>query len=428
MTASVSCLVQRDMKILITSTGSWGTGSFTVISALVKEYQRAGHHEVKVIFPDSGYPAPPPDSYLSNPDLWNIWQFPIEDNGIKLETFPLMITDPHPRNPLCRTFKDLTEEELQLYFDSFRARLQKVLEGFTPDIVECQHIWAMDRVVKELGLPYVCCAHHSDQMGFVYDERMRPGAIQSAIAAHYIFAVSDSVKQEIVEMYTGVQPEKIIVTGNGYDCEVFVKHTVDRQSVLHNLGIHDIPDDSVIVSFPGKLSRTKGIDILLRANSMMQGVQPEIHFIIFGAGNLEETLDKDRPREEYFTGIERVHFVGHRSSHELAACHNISLCSVVPSRAEGFGIACLESMGCRIPVVASKVGALPVFAVGRLIEPGDPQALMDAVLEIKDLSVDMYEELCEKSLSEARKWSWETIAKQRVEYYQKVIDKHTGTN
>ena len=415
------------MKILITSTGSWGTGSFTVIFALVKEFQRAGHHEIKVIFPDSGYPVPPPASYLSNPELWNIWQFPIEGNGVKLETFPLMIADPHPRNPLCRTFKDLTEKELQLYFDSFKVRLLEVLEEFKPDIVECQHIWALDRVVKELRLPYVCVAHHSDQMGFIYDERMRPGAIQSANAAHYIFAVSDSVKQEILELYTGVQPEKIIVTGNGYNYEVFAKRAVDRQSVLRSLGIDDIPADSLIVSFPGKLSRTKGIDILLRANAMMEGVRrPEIHFIVFGAGNLEETLDRDRPREEYFTGIERVHFVGHRSSHELAACHNISLCSVVPSRAEGFGIACLESMGCRIPAVASKVGALPVFAVGRLIEPSDPQALMAAVLEIKELSADMYEELCTRALEEAQKWSWEIIAKQRVEYYKKAMDKHAG--
>ena len=413
------------MKILITSTGSWGTGSFTVISALVEEFQKAGRHEIKVLFPDSGYPAPPPASYLSNPDLWNIWRFPIEGDGVKLETFPLMIGDPHPRNPLCRTFKDLTEKELQFYFDSFKARLLVVLKEFKPDIVECQHIWAMDRVVKELGLPYVCVAHHSDQMGFLYDERMRPGAIQSANAAHYIFAVSDSVKQEILELYTGVQPEKIIVTGNGYDCKVFAKRAVERQSVLRNLGIDNILPDSLIVSFPGKLSRTKGIDILLRANALMQGAQhPEIHFVVFGAGNLEDTLDKERPREEYFTGIERVHFAGHRSSHELAACHNISLCSVVPSRAEGFGIACLESMGCRIPAVASKVGALPVFAVGRLIEPDDPQALMDAILEIKELSDDLYDELCENALKEAQKWSWETIAKQRVEYYKKAIDKH----
>ena len=89
-------IVREEMKILITSTGSWGTGSFTIIFALVKEFQRAGHHEIKVIFPDSGYPAPPPASYLSNPELWNIWQFPIEGNGVKLETFPLMIADPHP--------------------------------------------------------------------------------------------------------------------------------------------------------------------------------------------------------------------------------------------------------------------------------------------------------------------------------------------
>ena len=415
------------MKILLTVTGPWGSGSFTVVTALVEEFQKAGH-QVKVIFPDCGYPEPLPASFLSKPDLWNIWKFPIEGaDGVRLEAFPLILDDRHPRNPLRRTFKHLTEDELKFYLDSFKARLQEVLEVFTPDIVECQHIWAMDRVVKELGLPYICVAHGSDQMGFVYDERMRPGTIESANSARYIFAVSEAVKREVLDMYTGVQPEKIIVCGNGYDSKVFQKRAMDRQLVLRDLGIDSIPGDALIVSFPGKITRTKGIDILLRANAMMQGVQPEIHFVVFGTGELEDTLDKDRPREEYFTGIERIHFLGHRSSHELAACHNISLCSVVPSRTEGFGIACLESMGCRIPAVASKVGGLPWFTVGRLIEPDDPKALMKAVLEIKELGADEYEELCGKALSEARKWSWESIAKHRVKYYQKAIDGSVGS-
>ena len=393
-----------------------------MVTGLVQQFQKAGH-EVKVIVPDCSYPGPPPPAYLSSPDVWNIWNFPIRSNDVEIETFPLIINDPHPRNPLRRTFKDLTAEELQFYLDSFKVRLLEVLEGFTPDIVECEHIWAMDCVVKELGLPYVCVAHHSDQLGFLYDERMRPGAIESANAAHYIFAVSDSVKQEVLEMYTGVQPERVIVTGNGYNSDVFKKCLMDRQSVLQNLGINNIPRDAVILNFPaGKISRTKGIDILLRANAMLQGVKPEIRFIVFGAGNFEETLDKDRPRSEYFGGFERVHFVGHRSSQELAACHNISLCSVVPSRAEGFGIACLESMGCHIPVVASKVGGLPAFAVGRLVEPNDPRVLADAILEIKELSAEQYQLLCEKAFIEAQKWSWESIAKLRLKYYQKAID------
>ena len=409
------------MKILITVTGPWGSGSFTVVTALVEEFQKAGH-QVKVIFPDCEYPEPLPASFLSNPDVWNIWKFPIEGSGVRLEAFPLILDDRHPRNPLRRTFKDLSEDEFQFYFDSFKARLLEVLEVFTPDIVECQHIWAMDRVVKELRLPYICVAHHSDQMGFAYDERMRSGAIESANTARYIFAISDSVKQEVLDLYTGVRPERVIVCGNGYDSKVFQKRATDRQLVLRNFGFNNIPGDALIVSFPGKITRTKGIDILLRANAMMQGVQPEIHFIVFGTGDLEDTLDKDRPRSEYFTGIERVHFAGHCSSQDLAACHNISLCSVVPSRTEGFGIACLESMGCRIPAVASNVGGLPGFTVGRLVEPGDPKALMEAVLKIKELGADEYEELCEKALSEARKWSWESIAKLRVKYYQKAID------
>ena len=84
------------MKILMTVTGPWGTGSFVALETIIKRLHAQGH-QVKVFFPDTGHASPDYDYYYGKPELFHIWRFPIERNGVSIPTFPLMITDPHPR-------------------------------------------------------------------------------------------------------------------------------------------------------------------------------------------------------------------------------------------------------------------------------------------------------------------------------------------
>lgn len=57
---------------------------------------------------------------------------------------------------------------------------------------------------------------------------------------------------------------------------------------------------------------------------------------------------------------------------------------VVPSRYEGFGMTALEAMSLSKPVIASTAGGLPEVLgdTGRLIEPGDVDAIASAILEL----------------------------------------------
>ena len=78
------------MKILITNTGPWGTGSFTVTKAVSDELQLMGH-QVKIFFPDDGTPCVDLDKYYSQSETYEIWKFPIQKNGVHLSSFPLII-------------------------------------------------------------------------------------------------------------------------------------------------------------------------------------------------------------------------------------------------------------------------------------------------------------------------------------------------
>ncbi|GAB4187269.1 MAG: hypothetical protein Tsb0015_05760 [Simkaniaceae bacterium] len=400
------------MRILITNTGPWGTGSFTVAKAIMEEFLEMGH-EVVLFFPDEKFPSKELDYYYSRKDIFKIWKFPLQKNGICLTSFPLIIPDPHPRNSVGRTFLQLSKEELEFYFNEFRTAISKVIEDFQPDVIECQHIWAFDHIIQEFQIPFACAAHHSDQLGFLYDERMRPYVLESSQKAKYIFAVSNFVKKEVLSLYK-LPKERVVTLPNGYDKKTFHPMHMKREEVLKELDL-EIPKEAKIVSFCGKISKTKGIDILLLANKLLDPAK-QIHFLIFGAGDIHTALDADK---EY--SFKNVHFLGHQPSEILAKVHNIANCSVMPSRSEGFGIASLEAMGCGTPVIVTHCGGPEKFAVGKVIEKENPRQLAEAIEELCFLPDKEMGELKEKALEKSYEYSWHKISKQRLRYYHKMI-------
>lgn len=406
------------MKILTTSTGAWGTGSFMVIKAMLKELERLGH-EVHVLFPDN--PSNPDEDqakYYNDPHF-SLWEFPLKDGDVSIDNFPLMIGDPNPRNPDTIVLKNLSEDQFKLYFESFRKRAQEVIQEFKPDVVECHHIWMMNNVISKLGLPVIPCAHNSDQMGFRQDKRMQGPAKEGADLAPLIFCVSDEVRQDVIQLYSQ-DAAKVVTVTNGYDDEVYIPATVDRAEVLKELGA-DIPDNAPIVTFVGKLSKTKGVDVLFEANALIgrsrANRNPSPHIIMFGAGDLNKVIDQKNPKYS----LDRVHFVGHRPPEIIAKAHNISRLAVFPSRSEGFPLSPLEAMGCEIPIVITKCGSPESFAVGELVDIEDAQGLAVAIQSILHMNESDYTKLSKQALEKAREYSWKLIAQERVEHYEKVI-------
>lgn len=401
------------MKILLTNTGPWGTGSGTVADAVMNDLVGRGH-DVVAFFPDLGLPGAEYEKYYGNKERYRIVPFPATYDGVDLYTFPLIIPDPNPRNfNNAWTFRDLSEVQLQAYLGYMKQELAKVLDEFKPDVVECQHIWAIDHLVHELGYPYACVAHHSDQMGFLYDARMRDYAIRSASRAICIFAISDYVKNEVVELY-GVAPEKIITVSNGYNHSIFRPFEVDREAEMAKLGLSRF-GKLPLITFCGKVSKTKGVDVLLQANRLIQERHKAV-LIILGGGDLD-AMCRDMPDE---CSMENVVYLGHRGQDELAVLHNLAKMSVLPSRTEGFGIAALESMGCGIPIVATNVGGLAEFAIGRLVEPENHVALAEAIINILELDEAEYQSLRLQALAKAHQYSWASIVDMRLRYYEEI--------
>lgn len=122
-------------------------------------------------------------------------------------------------------------------------------------------------------------------------------------------------------------------------------------------------------------------------------------------------------------GLEgRVSFAADVDEATLVRSYQNALALVFPSKNEGFGLPALEAMACGCPVLASAAGALPEVCgeAAVLLPPEDPKAWLTELLALK-ANPSRREELREKGLARARKFSWEHTAQELVEVYREAM-------
>lgn len=140
---------------------------------------------------------------------------------------------------------------------------------------------------------------------------------------------------------------------------------------------------SLVLGAVGRLSREKGLDILVRAASALLRSDDRSGLVILGEG-------PERPALERLSAelrlTDRVLMPGYRTyARDYLGLFHLF---VLPSLTEGLPITLLEAMQAGVPIVASRVGGVPqVLEDGRggvLVEPGDPGALADAIRRCVD--------------------------------------------
>ncbi|MFA6593915.1 MAG: glycosyltransferase [Candidatus Buchananbacteria bacterium] len=159
--------------------------------------------------------------------------------------------------------------------------------------------------------------------------------------------------------------------------------------------------DIFTLAFIGQLELYKGIIDLIKAVNRLSG---NWRLLIAGAGQAEKEARR------VAIDNQRIKFLGHLDQAELE--HKIwseADLLVNPSRtAESFGMVVIESYAHGVPVIASKIGALPELvkdgSTGWLIKPGNPDDLKRQLEFIID-NRDHLTPLVEKCLAEAEKYT-----------------------
>lgn len=132
------------------------------------------------------------------------------------------------------------------------------------------------------------------------------------------------------------------------------------------------------VVFAGRVTRSKGIYVVLEALAHARHEVPGLHMTTYG--QVDEPAEYARAKQSF--GVEDlVHDAGFdpRWTDSLRRAQVF----VLPSYYEGMPLALLEAMAAGLFVIASDVGLIPevvrVNETGRLVNPGDSQALAASI-------------------------------------------------
>jgi glycosyltransferase involved in cell wall biosynthesis len=177
----------------------------------------------------------------------------------------------------------------------------------------------------------------------------------------------------------------------------------------------------------GRLEEQKGFEVAIQAMALIKAVAPQAHLSIAGDGKQRQML-ADRIATLGLTGT--VSLLGRREDvHELMMNADIL---VHPARWEGFGLVLLEAMRAGLPIVATRVSAIPEVVAeditGLLVPPDDPDALAAAISKLiheparrNEMGIGGFERLRER-------FSPERMARGVVALYEAVLDRDRRKN
>jgi alpha-maltose-1-phosphate synthase len=213
-------------------------------------------------------------------------------------------------------------------------------------------------------------------------------------AAACVIAVSEGMRADVLAAYPAVPPGRVRVIRNGIDTAEYAPDPAT--DVLDQYGI-DPARPSVI--FVGRITRQKGVPVLLRAAAALVA---DLRAARSGVIWIPEMLPK-------------------RAVIQLLSHATVFAC---PSLYEPLGIVNLEAMACGTAVVASAVGGIPEVVsdgeTGLLVPPDAPDALAAALNAL----------LCDPARAEAfgragreravAEFGWQAVAAQTADLYAEL--------
>jgi glycosyltransferase involved in cell wall biosynthesis len=185
--------------------------------------------------------------------------------------------------------------------------------------------------------------------------------------AELLIATSQLEQQELLE--EGVPPAKVVVRRNGLDLDEFAELPV-RGVFRRDFGI---PLEAPLVLYLGRLSRKKGLDLLIRA---FAGAPASAFLAVAGPDERDGSLDEVR-RLCADRGLEsRVRLVGPRFALQKLQAFVDADVFVLPSQNENFGNAVAEAIACGTPaIVTDRCGIAPLVEGAALVVSYDEEEL-----------------------------------------------------
>jgi starch synthase len=276
------------------------------------------------------------------------------------------------------------------------------------------------------GIPHVATVHSLEPLRPWKAEQLGGGYALSSWAermslasAAAVVAVSDGMRSDVLSVYPEISPERVRVIRNGIDTSEYAAD-LERDVLVK----HGVDPARPYVIFVGRITRQKGVPVLLRAAASLD---PSAQLVLCaGAADTPElgaeVASLVAGLQSWRTGVLWIPEM--LPKREIIQLLTHALAFVCPSVYEPLGIVNLEAMACATAVVASRVGGIPEVVdagvTGLLVPPQDPASLADALnLLLRDPGRADAMGLAGRERAVAG-FSWQAVAAQTAALYSEL--------
>jgi starch synthase len=283
------------------------------------------------------------------------------------------------------------------------------------------------------SIPHVMTTHSLEPLRPWKSEQLGGGYALSTFceqtsieAADAVIAVSGGMRDDVLNCYPHVKPERVQVIHNGIDPEIYRPQR--SEETLSRLGVDS---SRPYAFFNGRITRQKGLQFLLAAALKMDPGH-QLVIVASNADTPEIGAEVAGLAERVRTERGNLTWIGrYIPLDDLIHLHSDAAVFVCPSIYEPFGLVNLEAMACETAVVASRVGGIPEIVVdgktGYLVDydPDDTEAFTTALAaRVDELMSDTGLAARMGKAGRARvleHFGWPAIASRTAELYESLL-------
>lgn len=240
---------------------------------------------------------------------------------------------------------------------------------------------------------------------------------RSIARARKIVAVSNTVKNDILNLFPRIDTSKIEVVYHGVDKRFSRVVNVMKLDSVRNR--YQLPDKFIL--FVGNLEPKKNINRIIEAFSDLKAERQIEHKLVIAGkkGWKYATIFELCKTRNLHNDII---FPGYIDENDIPALYSMASAFIFPSLDEGFGLPVLEAMACGCPVIASSQGALPEISGGAcpLADPYNVSSIASAILNVLE-HTDYRNTIIAKGLKWSEKFYWESSAEKMLQVYNSIL-------
>jgi len=269
------------------------------------------------------------------------------------------------------------------------AGIDALVRDWKPDLIHAHSpvlgALAAAPVARRHGLPFVYEIRAFWEDAAVGNGTGREGSLRyrgtryledRAVAkADAVIVICEGLKQDLIAR--GVAPEKIAVSPNGVDFDLFGDPPPPDEALRAQLGL----DGADVIGFIGSFYDYEGLDDLIAAMPLLIARRPQAQLLLVGGGPREEAL---KAQAKASSAASQIHFVGRVPHQEVERYYGLIDILAYPRKAMRLTelvtpLKPLEAMAQGRLVAASSVGGhrelIEDGVTGTLFPPDDPVAM-----------------------------------------------------